>query len=62
MDKSKHLIHLVSHSQLHLYIGDGCIYYQIYTTEHQKKFSKDKEFPLYDYLQTEEKKEEGWRG
>ena len=27
-------------------------------TEHQNKFSKDKEFPIYNYLQTEEKREE----
>jgi len=58
----KYQDHLELHSQLHLYIQVEFLYLQILSILNQKKFPTDKEFHLYDYLQSQEKKEEGRRG
>ena len=57
--KFLYLEHVVSHSLHYLYIQGECLYLQILSKHNEGYYPIYKEFPLYDYLQTEGKKEEG---
>ena len=50
---------MVSHSQHHPYIQGEFLYLQILSKHKEGYYPTHKEFHLYDYLQSQEKKEEG---
>ena len=59
LEKSKHQDHLEHHSQHHLNILGEFLYLE--SIQFQGVLPTHKEFHLYDYLQSQEKKEEGLR-